>query len=49
MKSEELTYGEDIKGPIEFIVVKDKLILMTIEAKRQMYGSVAMVNSWEFI
>lgn len=35
MESEELTYDEDFKSPIEFIVVKDKLILMTIEAKRQ--------------
>ncbi|KAI9309054.1 hypothetical protein BJ944DRAFT_246058 [Cunninghamella echinulata] len=35
LKSEEPIDGEDVKGPVEFVIVRGKLILIAIEAKKQ--------------
>lgn len=35
IKREELIDGEDVKGPIEFVIVQGKFILIVIEAKKQ--------------
>ncbi|CAO3642046.1 unnamed protein product [Cunninghamella echinulata] len=34
-QEEELIDGEDVKGPIEFVIVQGKFILIVIEAKKQ--------------
>ncbi|KAI9307868.1 hypothetical protein BJ944DRAFT_237507 [Cunninghamella echinulata] len=35
LKREKQIEGEDIKGPVEFVIVRGKLILIVIEAKKQ--------------